>query len=90
MVMALRRSDAGSRGPAAALMAILFVRVLAVSLARFCVCVARVLALPVPCVTAQDQRQGQGRPLTSGPNEPDRPVPAGAALDAMLRYRLHA
>ena len=41
-------------------MAILFVRVVAVLLARFCVCAARVLALPVPCVAAHDQRQGAG------------------------------
>ena len=90
-VMAMRPGATGSRGPADVLMAILSVRVLGAALARFCACAARVLALPVPCVTAQDQRQGQGqgRPLTSGPNEPDRPVPAGAALDAMLRYRLH-
>ena len=63
LVMALRGGAAGSRGPAAALMAILFVRVLAVSLARFWAYAARVLALPVPCVTARDRRRQGSRYL---------------------------
>ena len=42
LVMALRGGAAGSRGPAAALMAILFVRVLAAALARLCTCAERV------------------------------------------------
>ena len=88
--MALRRGAAGSCGLAAALMAIPLVRALAISLAHFCLCASRVLALPVPCVTAHDQRQGHGPRLTRGPNEPDQPVLAGAALNAMLRYRLRA
>ena len=52
----MRRGAPGSRGLAAALMARLFVRILGATLACFCTCDARALALPLQCVTARDRR----------------------------------